>query len=94
LRGASSAASAASASIDHMRDWVYGSKSWLSMGIKTDGSLYGVPEGLIFSFPVTCTPGKYSVVPGLTMDDELTIASIKKTTDELLEERAAVEHLL
>ncbi len=94
LRGASSAASAGSASIDHMRDWVSGSSEWQSMGVLTDGTQYGVPAGLIFSFPVTTTPGKWSMVQGLNMDDELTVASVKKTTDELLAERKAVEHLL
>lgn len=87
LRGASSAASAGSASIDHMRDWVKGSDEWQSMGILTDGSQYGVPEGLIFSFPVTTSNGNFKLVEGLNMDDELTQASIKKTTDELLGER-------
>jgi malate dehydrogenase len=94
LRGASSAASAGSASIDHMRDWVAGSDEWQSAGILTDGSQYGVPEGLIFSFPMTTSGGKMSIVKGLNMDDELTQASIKLTTDELLSERQAVEHLL
>ena len=94
LRGASSAASAGSASIDHMRDWVAGSSAWQSAGLLTDGKTYGVPEGLIFSMPVTSEGGKFKLVEGLNMDDELTQASIKKTTDELLAERAAVEHLL
>jgi malate dehydrogenase len=94
LRGASSAASAGSASIDHMRDWVKGSSQWQSAGILTDGSQYNIPEGLIFSFPVTSNDGKFKLVEGLNMDDELTVASIKKTADELLAERAAVEHLL
>ena len=77
-----------------MRDWVKGSDEWQSMGILTDGKTYGVPKGLIFSFPVTTKDGKWSIVQGLNMDDELTVASIKKTTDELLSERKAVEHLL
>lgn len=94
LRGASSAASAGSAAIDHMRDWVSGSNEWQSVGILTDGSQYSVPAGLIFSFPVTSANGQFSVVQGLKMDDELTVNSIKKTTDELLAERQAVEHLL
>lgn len=94
LRGASSAASAGSASIDHMRDWVKGSSQWQSAGILTDGSQYGIPEGLIFSFPVTSEGGSFKLIEGLNMDDELTVASIKKTADELLAERAAVEHLL
>lgn len=62
LRGASSAASAGSASIDHMRDWVMGSDHWQSAGILTDGSQYGVPEGLIFSFPITTSGGKMNVI--------------------------------
>ena len=94
LRGASSAASAGSASIDHMRDWVAGSNEWQSVGLLTDGSQYNVPAGLIFSFPVTSANGHFKLVEGLKMDDELTVASMKKTTDELLAERAAVEHLL
>jgi len=94
LRGASSAASAGSASIDHMRDWALGSNEWQSVGVLTDGSQYGVPEGLMFSFPHTSTPGQFHLVEGLNMDDELTQASMKKTTDELLAERDAVAHLL
>jgi len=94
LRGASSAASAGSAAIDHMRDWVSGSNEWQSVGMLTNGSQYGVPAGLIFSFPVTSSGGKFNIVKGLKMDDELTVASIKKTTNELLDERKAVEHLL
>jgi len=94
LRGASSAASAGNAAIDHMRDWALGSEEWQSKGILTDGKMYGIPEGLIFSVPVTTTPGKIHVVEGLDMSDELTVKSIKKTTDELLDERKAVEHLL
>mgnify|MGYP003961011795 FL=1 len=94
LRGASSAASAGSASIDHMRDWALGSSEWQSVCVKTDGTQYGVPADLMFSFPHTSTPGKFHMVEGIDMDDELTHASMKKTTDELLAERAAVEHLL
>lgn len=94
LRGASSAASAGSASIDHMRDWVAGSNEWQSVGMLTDGTQYGVPAGLMFSFPVTSSGGKFHMVEGLNMDDELTVNSMKKTTDELLGEREAVSHLL
>ena len=94
LRKLSSAASAGNASIDHMRDWVYGSDEWQSIAFKTDGKLYDVPEGIMFSFPCTTTPGKYSPVLGLDLDDEISQARMKKTTDELLAERAAVEHLL
>jgi malate dehydrogenase len=96
LRGASSAASAGSAAIDHMRDWVAGSDGWLSAGLLTESgnNPYDLPEGLIFSQPVLCEGGKMKIVEGLSMDDELTQASMKKTADELLGERAAVEHLL
>ena len=71
-----------------------GSEKWQSVCVKTDGKTYGVPEGLMFSMPVTSTPGQFHVVQDLNMDDELTQASMKKTTNELLEERAAVEHLM
>ncbi len=94
LRKLSSAASAGNASIDHMRDWVFGSNEWQSIAFKTDGKLYDVPEGIMFSFPCTTTPGEYSPVTGLNLDDEVSQAAMKKTTDELLAERSAVEHLL
>jgi len=60
----------------------------------TDGKQYGVPEGLIFSFPMTTSGGKMNIIEGLNMDDELTVKSMKITTDELLGEREAVGHLL
>lgn len=94
LRKLSSAASAGNASIDHMRDWVLGSNEWQSIAYYTDGKTYGVPEGLMFSFPCTTSGGKYKVVEGLKLDDEDSVARIKKTTDELLGERKEVEHLL
>merc|ERR1719230_1424640 len=94
LRKLSSAASAGNASIDHMRDWVFGSDDWQSVAFKTDGKLYGVPEGLMFSFPCIYSGGKYAPVTGLSLDDEVSQARMKKTTDELLGERQAVEHLL
>jgi len=94
LRKLSSAASAGNAAIDHMRDWVLGSNEWQSIAFRSCGSLYNVPEGLMFSFPCTTTPGKYTPVTGLKIDDEISQMRIKKTTDELLGERAAVEHLL
>ena len=94
LRGASSAASAGNGSIDHMRDWVLGSDQWQSVALKADGKTYGVPEGLMFSFPVTSENGKFKIIEGLNMDDELTQASMKKTIDELVAERNAVEHLM
>lgn len=94
LRKASSAASAGSAAIDHMRDWVLGSNEMQSISFLSDGKTYGIPEGIIFSFPVTTKNGKYEVIKGLNLDDEDSKAKIKKTVDELLGERQAVEHLL
>jgi len=94
LRKLSSAASAGNASIDHMRDWVKGSDEWQSIAFKSDGKLYDIPEGLMFSFPCTTTAGKYHPVMGLNLDDEISQMRIKKTTDELLSERDAVAHLL
>jgi malate dehydrogenase len=92
-RGASSAASAASAAIDHMHDWVLGtdSGSWVSMAIPSDGS-YGVPEGIISSFPVTCSGGEYSIVTGLEIDD-FSRGRIDASAAELTGERAAVGEL-
>jgi malate dehydrogenase len=93
-RGASSAASAASAAIDHVRDWFAGSPAndWLSMGIPSDGS-YGIPEGVIYSYPVTCKGGKYEIVQGLAIDD-FSRARMTATHQELLEERDGVKDLL
>ncbi|MEU5691210.1 malate dehydrogenase [Actinosynnema sp. NPDC020468] len=92
-RGASSAASAANAAIDHIHDWVNGTAEgdWVSMAIPSDGS-YGVPEGLISSFPVTVTDGKYSIVQGLEIDD-FSRARIDASVAELTEERDAVQAL-
>jgi malate dehydrogenase len=92
-RGASSAASAASAAIDHIRDWTLGTPDgdWVSMAIPSDGS-YGVPEGIISSFPVTCSNGQYSIVQGLDIDD-YSRAKIDATAAELVEERDAVRDL-
>lgn len=94
LRKFSSAASAGNAAIDHMRDWVHGSDEVQSLSFYSDGKTYGIPEGLMFSFPVTTKGGKYHLVKGLNLDDEDSQARIKKTVDELLGERQAVEHLL
>jgi malate dehydrogenase len=94
LRKFSSAASAGSAAVDHMRDWVKGSDEWQSLSFYSDGKTYGIPEGLMFSFPVTTKDGKYSLVKGLSVDDEDSQMRLKKTVDELLGERSAVEHLL
>lgn len=92
-RGASSAASAASATIDHARDWALGSAEgdWVSMAIASDGS-YGVPEGLISSFPVTCKNGEYEIVQGLEIDD-FSREKIDASVKELEEERDAVAKL-
>jgi malate dehydrogenase len=92
-RGASSAASAASATIDHTRDWLAGSPegSWLSMAVCSDGS-YGVPEGLISSFPVTTSKGEWEIVQGLEIDD-FSRARIDASVAELAEERDAVKGL-
>jgi malate dehydrogenase len=92
-RGASSAASAANAAIDHVHDWVLGTPSndWVSMAIPSDGS-YGVREGLISSFPVTCSNGAYDVVQGLELSD-FSRSRIDVTVKELAEEREAVQGL-
>jgi malate dehydrogenase len=92
-RGASSAASAANAAIDHVRDWVRGTADddWVSMAIPSDGS-YGVPEGLISSFPVTTRAGTYEIVQGLEIDD-FSRARIDASAAELAEERDAVREL-
>jgi malate dehydrogenase len=92
-RGASSAASAANAAIEHMRDWALGTGGkTVSMGIHSDGS-YGVAEGLIYSFPVTCDGGNYSIVQGLAVN-EFSQDLIDKTEQELKEERDAIADLL
>jgi malate dehydrogenase len=92
-RGLSSAASAANAAIDHMRTWALGTADgdWTSMGITSDGS-YGIPEGLIYSFPVTCKNGEYSIVKGLEID-AFSRAKMDATAAELEEERQAVREL-
>ncbi|MDT7634858.1 MAG: malate dehydrogenase [Pseudonocardiales bacterium] len=92
-RGASSAASAANAALDHVYDWVNGTPdgNWTSMGIPSDGS-YGVPEGLISSFPVVCKDGKYEIVQGLEID-EFSRQRIDASVAELAEERDAVREL-
>jgi malate dehydrogenase len=92
-RGASSAASAANAAIDHVRDWVSGTPEgdWVSMAVPSDGS-YGVAEGLISSFPCTCSGGSWEVVQGLDVDD-FSRARIDASVAELAEERDAVKDL-
>jgi malate dehydrogenase len=92
-RGLSSAASAANAAVDHVRTWSLGTAEgdWVSMGIPSDGS-YGVPEGIISSFPVTCKDGQYAIVQGLDISD-FSRERIDKSANELVEERAAVQEL-
>jgi malate dehydrogenase len=92
-RGASSAASAANAAIDHVRDWIngIGADDWVSMAVPSDGS-YGVDEGLISSFPCRCGDGKWEIVTGLDVPD-FSRERIDRTVQELREERDAVERL-
>jgi malate dehydrogenase len=93
-RGLSSAASAANAAIDHVRDWVAGSRDgdWVTMGVPSDGS-YGIPEGVIFGYPVTCRGGKYQIVKGIEIS-EFSRKRIDATLKELHEERDGVKQLL
>lgn len=92
-RGLSSAASAANAAIDHVRDWVKGTNGrWVTMGVPSDGS-YGIPEDIVYGFPVTCAGGKYEIVKGLAID-EFSRGKMDATLKELLEERDGVKHLL
>ncbi|MFC0582257.1 malate dehydrogenase [Micrococcoides hystricis] len=89
IRGGSSVASAASSALDHMRDWINGTgERWVSMGVPSDGS-YGVPEGLICGFPVTCTNGEYTIVPDLDMSP-FACDRLDVSVNELREEREAV----
>jgi malate dehydrogenase len=93
-RGASSAASAASAAIDHIRTWVLGTAEgdWVSMGVPSDGS-YGIPKGVIYGYPVTCKNGDYQIVQGLAVND-FSRARMDATHKELLEEKDGVKELL
>tara|TARA_B100001093_G_C26845561_1_gene1022617 strand:- start:1430 stop:2419 length:990 start_codon:yes stop_codon:yes gene_type:complete len=93
-RGASSAASAASAAIDHMHDWILGTSDddWVSMAIPADGS-YGIKPGIIYSYPVQCRNGKYSIVQNLKIN-EFSSQRMRATENELRAERAAIENLL
>jgi len=93
-RGLSSAASAANAAIDHMRNWISGTSDgdWVTMGIPSDGS-YGIPEGVIFGYPVTCRGGQYQIVKGLEIS-EFSRKRIDVTLKELHEERDSVKTLL
>jgi len=93
-RGLSSAASAANAAIDHIRDWVRGTEpgNWVTMGVPSDGS-YGIPEGVIYGYPVTCAGGAWKIVQGLEVS-EFSRKRMDATLKELHEERAGVAHLL
>ncbi len=92
-RGLSSAASAANAAIDHIRDWWLGTDDrWVTMGVPSDGS-YGIPEGTMFGFPVTCANGEYQIVQGLEID-AFSQERINITLKELEDEKAGVAHLL
>jgi malate dehydrogenase len=88
-RGSSSAASAASAAIDHVNDWVTGNVDWVSMGVPSDGS-YGIPEGLICGFPCLCTDGRWEIIQGLELDD-FSRSKIDASVAELSEERDTVK---
>jgi malate dehydrogenase len=92
-RGLSSAASAANAAIDHMRDWALGTHGkWVTMGVPSQG-WYGIPNEIVFGFPVTCANGEYTVVEGLPID-EFSQQCLNKTLAELEEERQGVAHLI
>ena len=92
-RGASSAASAAAAAIDHLRDWSLGSNGrWVTMGVPSDGS-YGVPEGMVFGFPCVCENGRWSIVQGLELNEDIR-ARIARSVAELEDERKAVADFL
>ena len=93
-RGTSSAASAAAAAIDHVHDWMLGTAAgnWVSMGVPSDGS-YGIPEGIVYSYPVTCQSGEYSIVQGLAIND-FSREKMQATQRELLEERDGVKDLI
>lgn len=93
-RGKSSAASAANAIINHMQDWIFGTREgdWVSMGVPSNGS-YGIPRGVIYSFPVTCKDGRYQIVEDLEID-ESSQEKMQKSYQELIAEQEAVRHLL
>lgn len=94
-RGVSSALSAASSACDHVRDWVCGTApgEWVSMGVWSDGSAYGAPKDVVFSFPVTCAGGAWKIVEGLELSDDA-VARLKATGEELVEEAALAKSCL
>ena len=93
-RGLSSAASAANAAMDHVRDWIHGTREgdWMSMGIPSDGS-YGIAEGVLYGYPCVCRNGKYEIVKGIEVSD-FSRAGMQATLKELHEERDGIKHLL
>jgi len=93
-RGLSSAASAANAAIDHVRDWIFGTPDgdWVSMGIPSDGS-YNIAEGVLYGYPCVCRNGKYEIVKGIDLSD-FSRAGMQSTLKELHEERDSIKHLL
>ena len=93
-RKLSSAASAAKAALQHMHEWIHGIDDWTSFAVHTDGDVYNVPEGLIFSFPVTISDGNIKIVKDVSMLDPLSLEKMKVTIDELMKERSLVEDLL
>ena len=93
-RGASSAASAASAAIDHMRSWALGSNGqWVSMGVYSAGNSYGIDQDIMYSFPITCENGEWKEIPGLPVND-FARGMMQATEKELISERDAISHLL
>ncbi|PID71494.1 MAG: malate dehydrogenase [Desulfobulbus propionicus] len=93
-RGASSAASAASAAVDHMRSWALGSEGkWVSMGVTSKGNPYGIDEDIIYSFPIKCEGGDWKIIEGLEVSD-FSRERMKQTEEELIGEREAIKHLL
>ena len=94
-RKLSSAASAANAALIHMKEWIWGTNDWTSMWIYTEKrNVYGFPEKLFYSMPVEVEYGKINVIEGIKMYDAYSIQKIKETTDELLNERSAIESFL
>ena len=93
-RGLSSAASAANAAIEHVRDWVFGTRDgdWVSMGLASDGS-YDIPEGVMYGYPAVCKNGKFEIVKGIAIS-EFSRGRMNATLKELTEESDAIKHLL
>ena len=94
-RKLSSAASAGNAALEHMREWILGCNDWTSFGIMTEkDNPYNIPEGIVFSFPVTVENGKVAIVTDIAMPDPFSKEMIKRTTDELVEEREAIASVM